>query len=68
MANYYGVNPAWIMGYDVPMDKSVSHENGLDKITMDHIENYNKLNSAGKQVADIYVKSLTKVPEYTEKT
>lgn len=34
--------------------------------TLQHLENYNKLNDLGKQAADIYVEDLTTMAKYTE--
>lgn len=35
--------------------------------SINHLENYNKLNELGKQTADIYVEDLTTIEKYTEK-
>ena len=70
LANYYNVNPVWLMGYDVPMEREHTlniNNVQYDENTLRHIENYNKLNDLGKQTADIYVEDLTTIPKYTEK-
>jgi len=69
LANYYDVNPFWLMGYDVPMEKKQIIDTiplRYDTKTLQHIENYNKLNELGKQTADIYVEGLTEINKYTE--
>lgn len=31
LAEYYNVNPVWLMGYDVPMEKELMNIQGMDK-------------------------------------
>ena len=75
----FNVNPLWLTGYDVPMERNLNTK--LDSSDISNIlkfkygesslkllDNYNKLNNLGKQTADIYVKDLTEIPKYTVKT
>ncbi|WP_243156288.1 transcriptional regulator [Clostridium sp. C2-6-12] len=67
------VNEAWLMGYDVPMEK-IHYIEALESIKNDKLskeeiillENYNKLNSLGKKEANKRVAELTLIPTYTE--
>ena len=66
VSEIFNVNPVWLMGYDVPIERDTSNIQ-YDENTLRHIENYNKLNDLGKQTADIYIEGLTEVPKFTEK-
>ena len=55
------VNEAWLMGYDVPMER-ISHENELPKI----LSYYHMLNALGKETATEQVRLLTLDEKYTK--
>lgn len=64
------VNPAWLMGYDVPMEKL---DDGPSDILTNNIEDvypiilkYEKLNELGKQKTDEYINDLLENPKYTK--
>lgn len=62
LAKALNVNEAWLIGFDVPMEKNSEEDIDLLKL------NYNKLNILGKQKADEYVADLAENPKYTETT
>lgn len=75
----FNVNPLWLTGYDVPMERNLNTKLKSSDISnilkfkygessLKLLDNYNKLNNLGKQTADIYVKDLTEIPKYTVKT
>lgn len=75
----FNVNPLWLTGYDVPMERNLNTKLESSDISnilkfkdgessLKLLDNYNKLNNLGKQTADIYVKDLTEIPKYTVKT
>ena len=64
LAEYFGVTPSYLMCLDEDNFKRNKIEYDTDAIQL--LDNYNKLNDLGKNTANIYVESLTKVPEYTE--
>lgn len=56
------VNEAWLMGFDVPMEKeSENNASALSKIA----PYYNKLNTLGKEIATEQVRLLTLDEKYT---
>ena len=57
------VSEAWLMGYDVPMER-----NSIPKtktVTPKILKTYNQLNTLGKQEAEKRVQELTYIPKYT---
>ncbi len=60
------VNEAWLMGYDVPMERQLSPELSFQESL--HLEKYRKLNEIGHQRADQYLDELLCIPKYTEIT
>lgn len=59
------VSEAWLMGFDVPMDRNNTdtQKEEFPKI----IQYYNILNDIGKHVATERVRELTEVPRYSKK-
>lgn len=55
------ISEAWLMGYDVPMER-ISHENELPKI----LSYYHMLNALGKETATEQVRLLTLDEKYTK--
>lgn len=55
------VSEAWLMGFDVPRERSI-HYGTLPPI----MEYFNQLNDAGKAEATKRVEELTFIPHYTE--
>lgn len=76
LAKILDVSEAWLMGLDVPMEKKLENKNvtnikeEIKKLygenSINHLENYFKLNDLGKQTADIYIENLTTIEKYTE--
>ena len=65
IANALDVNEAWLMGCDVPMDKTVTLNN--QNATQDELlllNNYKKLNEQGKREANKRVAELTEISRY----
>lgn len=56
------VDEAWLMGYDVPMDRKSDVPQKPDKI----FSYYHSLNSAGKEIATEQVRLLTLDKKYTQ--
>ena len=54
------VSEAWLMGFDVPMERTASTKESSPKI----MQYYEKLNDIGKHKATEQVKLLTEVPRY----
>lgn len=82
LSEYYNVDPTWLMGYDVPMEKTFKltnttsshftiHNDAIKAIygelALELLDNYSKLNDLGRQKASENIKDLTKINEYTEK-
>ena len=55
------VSEAWLMGYDVPMDRTASPKESFPKI----MEFYERLNDIGKHEATKRVEELTHFEKYT---
>ncbi len=81
IAKALDVSEAWLMGYDVPMerredqyDNYISHQDNHEEICMYHVDSkesmllneFNKLNETGKQEAVNRVTELTYIPQYTD--
>lgn len=67
IAKALDVNEAWLMGYDVPMER-INQLNKLE-VTNDELEllnNYNKLNDLGKKEASKRVSELTEIIKYSK--
>lgn len=56
------VSEAWLMGFDVPMERTASTKESSPKI----IQYYELLNDIGKHKATEQVKLLTEVPRYVQ--
>lgn len=69
MADYFHVNPIWLMGFDVPKYEkieSTSEQNShSEPIIMSY---YNQLNALGQETATEHVRLLTLDKKYTEKS
>ncbi len=66
IAKALDVNEAWLMGYDVPMER-INQLNKLE-VTNDELEllnNYKKLNDLGKKEANKRVAELTEINKYS---
>lgn len=62
------VNEAWLMGYDVPMERVQHYVKSLE-LNNDEFEllsNYKKLNALGKDKLIEYSNDLTETPKYIE--
>lgn len=60
------INESWLMGYDVPKEKTYYNEsNNLTKEEKLLLDNYNKLNNLGKREADKRIAELTEISKYT---
>lgn len=57
------VNEAWLMGYDVPMERGEKTNTSKDSAQI--MEYFNKLNSNGKEIATEQVRLLTLDEKYT---
>ena len=66
LAQALSVDEAWLMGYDVPMERNGSKIVNIDK-AQDIFQYYNQLNDIGKHVATERVKELTEIPRYGKK-
>lgn len=67
IAKALDVNEAWLMGYDVPMER-INQLNKLE-VTNDELEllnNYKKLNDLGKKEANKRVAELTEINKYSK--
>lgn len=59
------VDEAWLMGFDVPMERHKDN-NGRKEEPPKIIQYYDQLNDIGKHVATERVKELTEVPRYVK--
>lgn len=66
IGNILQVNPLWLMGFDVPMERQNNDVTG--EIAPKIIQYYNQLNDIGKHVATERVKELTEVSRYSHNT
>ena len=74
LAKALNVNPAWLMGLNVPRDdtfvekdvKGTSFADSLTNAENQLIYNYRKLNASGKEKASDYVEDLTTIDKYTD--
>ena len=57
------INEAWLMGYDVPMEKGSKNE-----VSPRIMQYFEKLNDLGKKEATKRVEELTYLPQYTSTT
>lgn len=62
IANALFVDEAWLMGYDVPMERITSTKEESPKI----IQYYELLNDIGKHEAEKRVMELAEIPRYTK--
>lgn len=65
LARALNVNEAWLMGYDVPMERN--QVQGMTLQESLHLEKYRKLNTSGRQKADEQIDDLLLIAKYTEK-
>lgn len=65
LARALKVNEAWLMGYDVPMERN--QVQGMTLQESLHLEKYRKLNTSGRQKADEQLDDLLLIAKYTEK-
>lgn len=65
LARALNVNEAWLMGYDVPMERN--QVQGMTLQESLHLEKYRKLNTSGRQKADEQLDDLLLIAKYTEK-
>ncbi len=69
MAEYFRVNPIWLMGFDVPkyekIESASEQNNQSEPIIMSY---YNQLNTLGQETATEHVRLLTLDKKYTETT
>lgn len=74
LSNVLDVDPAWLMGYNVPMERAsisdfsineaIKHQYGDSSIIL--LDYYLSLNNLGKEKALENIEDLTKINEYTE--
>lgn len=75
ISKYLDVDPAWLMGYDVPMERAYDPLQDAKELiktcyghlVIDLLDSYSKLNELGKETATQRVDELTEMPKYTEK-
>lgn len=63
----FGINPAWLMGYDVPMyiaEAPTSTPAAPSGYEAQLLESFRQLNSEGQQKAIAYVSDLVDLPKY----
>ena len=69
IAKALNVNEAWLMGYDVPLERTEnsinSSEINLSTEEKQHIEDLRKLNDLGKDKVFSYTKDLLEMPKYS---
>lgn len=69
MAEYFHVNPIWLMGFDVPkyekIESASEQNNQSEPIILSY---YNQLNTLGQEIATEHVRLLTLDKKYTEKS
>lgn len=69
IAKALNVNEAWLMGYDVPLERTEnsinSSEINLSTEEKQHIEDLRKLNVLGKDKVFSYTKDLLEMPKYS---
>ena len=68
IAQALDVNEAWLMGYDVPMEREISNNSTINFNDETNIlfDNFNKLNELGKQEAIKRVEELTYINKYID--
>ena len=73
IADIFHINPAWLMGFDVPMDRktpdlttSSSYDLLPDEASL--IDNYRSLNLEGKKEVDKHMKYIVSQEEYIKDT
>lgn len=64
LANALEVSPMWIIGYDIPIEKTNSTNINLDDKTTLLLNSFNKLNDEGKNEAIKRVDELTELSKY----
>lgn len=68
MADYFQVNPIWLMGFDVPKyEKITSVSKQISQPEPAIMSYYNQLNPLGQETATEHVRLLTLDKKYTEK-
>lgn len=64
MANYFKVNPVWLMGYNVSKKLEVKQEPSITDKEKELLSYYNQLNDLGKDEAIKRVSELSEIPKY----
>jgi len=60
----FNINPAWLMGYDVPMFLEPAALSSLRRDEVDLLNKYNSLNAAGKKEVHKYINMVADRDEY----
>lgn len=71
MAQVLNVNPLWLMGYDVPMNRTAAASTSCRTLLADEsrlLDMYQQLNSDGKQKATEYIEDLTENKKYKKES
>ena len=72
IGNAFGIDPMWIMGFDVPMRKTLEQklqELAEDKHDTDMLLKYfGMLNDKGRELALVYVKSLSDMKDFQKES
>ena len=74
LSNVLDVDPAWLMGYNVPMERTNNSDFSINEAIKNKYGNssimllnhYSVLNDLGKEKALENIEDLTKISEYTE--
>ena len=71
IGNAFGLDPMWVMGFDVPMSKAEKklQELATDKHDTDMLLKYfGMLNDKGRELALVYVKSLSDMKDFQKES
>lgn len=71
IGNAFGLDPMWVMGFDVPMNKAEKklQELAEDKHDTDMLLKYfGMLNDKGRELALVYVKSLADMKDFQKES
>lgn len=71
IGNAFGLDPMWVMGFDVPMNKAEKklQELAEDKHDTDMLLKYfGMLNDKGRELALVYVKSLSDMKDFQKES
>ena len=64
IADTYGLNEAWLMGYDVPIERKEFFSLQVSKKEKDLLKKFTVLNTSGQDKAIDYVSDLADNPKY----